>query len=63
MKWRELFAEVDEYIKDLRLMINRGEILIEKLRRLKSEEWYRHYENGGKEADNGQMESKRTGQK
>ena len=59
--WRDRFARADNYIKDLTLKINEGEILIEQFRRFKSEEWNRHFNNGGKEVE--QVDEKRAGKK
>lgn len=49
MKYRELFAQADELITELTLLSNKAEILINQIRRLKSELWQRNYNKANKE--------------
>ena len=49
MKYRQLFAQADELITELTLLSNKAEILINQMRRLKSELWQRNYNKANNE--------------
>ena len=61
MKFRDLFAKLDEAATRMNLAQTELEIALNQLRQLKSELWNKDYEHGDKEVGNGQVESKRTG--
>jgi len=61
MKYRDLFTKLDEAALRMNLAQTELEIALSQLKLIKSELWDKYHEHGGKEVDNGEMESKRTG--